>query len=268
MRKDMRDAKQQGADTASRRVYPGGSVSGISALAVAASLLLLAGCQQEMAHQPSYKPQQQTPFFSDGRSSRPQVAGTVAQKSPASDDPLVSYMGDASNHTPAQQASSLVGFGAQGVLGLTTVALGRAKVFAVLDYTDTFPIPITKEALERGRERYNIYCVVCHDPSGNGNGKIVQRSFTRPPSYITDRSRGLERRGYRVLLREAPVGYYFEVITKGYGAMADYSAQIEPADRWKIIAYIRALQLSQHAPLDSLPPSEKAAALKELGVSR
>ncbi len=237
-------------------------------LAVAGCVLALAGCQQEMAHQPSYKPQQPSNFFPDGRASRPQVPGTIAHNRPEADDPLINYTTASSTRTPSLQAGSLVGIGTQGALGLTTVALGRSKLFAVLDYTDTFPFPVTKDVLERGRERYNIFCVVCHDPSGNGNGKIVQRSFTKPPSYITDRSRGLERRGYSILLRDAPVGYYFEVVTKGYGAMADYSTQVPPKDRWAIIAYIRALQLSQHSPLDDLPPQEKAAALKELEVPR
>jgi mono/diheme cytochrome c family protein len=125
--------------------------------------------------------------------------------------------------------------------------------------------------LERGRQRFEIFCAVCHDPTGNGNGKIPERGYTKPPSYITDYSRGFERRGYKVLLRDAPVGYYFEVISKGEGAMADYSAQVTPEDRWKIIAYIRALQLSQHAPLDTLdklPPGEKEKALKVLEGTR
>ena len=118
--------------------------------------------------------------------------------------------------------------------------------------------------MERGQERFTIFCAVCHDPIGNGNGKIVQRGYTRPPSYVTDYSRGFERRGIKVKLRDVPVGYYFEVVSKGYGAMPDYAAQIPPRDRWAIIAYIRALQLSQHARLEGLPEAERQAARKAL----
>jgi cytochrome c len=118
------------------------------------------------------------------------------------------------------------------------------------DYVNEFPIEINLAALERGRQRYNIFCAVCHDETGNGNGKIVERGYTRPPSYVTDYSRGFDRRGYKVLLRDVPVGYFMEVITQGYGAMPDYSSQVPPEDRWKIAAYIKALQLSQHADLN------------------
>src|SRR5262249_3011974 len=100
--------------------------------------------------------------------------------------------------------------------------------------------------LERGRDRFNIYCAVCHDRAGTGDGMVPRRGFTRPPSFHTSYSRGLLRRGFMIRLREAPVGYYFNVITNGYGAMADYSVQVPPKDRWAIIAYIRALQLSQN----------------------
>ena len=102
-----------------------------------------------------------------------------------------------------------------------------------------------------------IYCVVCHDPLGTGRGKIVERGYTPPPSYVpipgeegSGYSRGFERRGYHVLLRDVPVGYFMEVITQGYGAMPDYASQVPPEDRWKIAAYIRALQLSQYADLN------------------
>jgi hypothetical protein len=110
---------------------------------------------------------------------------------------------------------------------------------------DTFPFPITREVLLRGQERYNIFCSPCHDRVGNGQGMIVQRGFRRPSSFHNDRLRG------------APVGYFFEVITKGFGTMYDYADRVPPRDRWAIIAYIRALQLSQHATLDEVPPEEQ-----------
>jgi mono/diheme cytochrome c family protein len=90
--------------------------------------------------------------------------------------------------------------------------------------------------LEQGRSRYTIYCAVCHDSRGTGRGKIIERGYTPPPSYHIER------------LRQAPVGHFFDVITNGYGSMPDYREQVPPLDRWAIIAYIRAIQLSQHFP--------------------
>jgi mono/diheme cytochrome c family protein len=123
----------------------------------------------------------------------------------------------------------------------------------VAGYVREFPYPVTRAVLERGQERYTIFCAVCHGATGRGDGKIVERGYTPPPSFITDYSRGLRYRGVRVLLRDVPPGYYFEVISKGFGAMPDYSSEVPPYDRWAIIAYIRALQLSQHARLTDLP---------------
>lgn len=96
-------------------------------------------------------------------------------------------------------------------------------------------VPVNEETLARGRERFNIYCAPCHSRVGDGNGMVVQRGYRHPPTYHQDR------------LRQAPLGYFFDVITNGFGAMPDYAAQIPPQDRWCIVAYIRALQLSQNA---------------------
>lgn len=112
---------------------------------------------------------------------------------------------------------------------------------------DVVPFPVDRAVLERGRNRYNIYCAPCHARTGDGNGMIVQRGYRRPPSYHTDR------------LRRAPLGHFFEVMTNGFGAMPDYSAQIDARDRWCIAAYIRALQLSQYAPADMLPAGQELA---------
>lgn len=114
------------------------------------------------------------------------------------------------------------------------------------ELVDTFPFAIDAAALARGRERYGIFCAPCHDAAGLGEGMIVQRGMKRPPSLHIDR------------LRQAPAGYLFDVITNGYGAMYDYSDRIRPEDRWKIVAYIRALQLSQNATLADAPPQERA----------
>jgi mono/diheme cytochrome c family protein len=110
---------------------------------------------------------------------------------------------------------------------------------------DTFPFPITKDVLLRGQSRFNIYCAPCHDRVGNGNGMIVRRGFRHPPSYHIDR------------LRTVPDGYIYDVITNGFGAMPDYAAQIEPRDRWAIVAYVRALQLSQNAALKDVPAGQQ-----------
>ena len=123
-----------------------------------------------------------------------------------------------------------------------TVARGQLHAYTYF-YTgkvgnlfgDYLPFPVTDEVLSRGRERFNIYCAPCHSRLGDGNGMIVQRGFRHPPSYHEDR------------LRKAPLGYFFDVITSGFGAMPEYADQIPPDDRWRIVAYIRALQLSQNA---------------------
>ena len=130
------------------------------------------------------------------------------------------------------------------------------------------PSPSTESGIERGQERFNIYCAVCHDALGTGNGKIVERGYLRPPNYHTDYSRGFERRGMKVLLRDVPIGYFFEVITRGYGGMPDYASQIPPDDRWKIIAYVRALQLSQWAPLKDLPAERTGQSPARIAAGR
>ena len=112
--------------------------------------------------------------------------------------------------------------------------------------SNTFPFPVTKEVVERGQQRFNVYCSPCHDRTGSGNGMVPQRGFRHPPSYHIDRVRKLAN------------GFIFDAITNGFGAMPDYAAQIPPADRWAIVAYMRALQLSEDATLDDVPPAERA----------
>ena len=108
--------------------------------------------------------------------------------------------------------------------------------------SNAFPLPLTKDLLDRGEERYKIFCTPCHGLQGDGNGMVVMRGMKQPPSYHQDR------------LREVPNGYIFDVITNGFGAMQGYSAQIPPRDRWAIVAYVRALQLSRNARVSDLPP--------------
>jgi len=119
--------------------------------------------------------------------------------------------------------------------------------------TDTLPVTLTPELLKRGQVRFQTFCSPCHGLTGRGDGMIVQRGFKAPASYHTDR------------LRQAPVGYFFDVITHGFGAMADYSAQVPVDDRWAIVAYVRALQLSQAATLADVP-EEKRPLLDRVGA--
>jgi hypothetical protein len=121
--------------------------------------------------------------------------------------------------------------------------LNTGKVGGVL--ADAFPFPVTREVMARGKERYEIYCTPCHDRAGTGQGMVVRRGFRAPPTLHIDR------------LRAAPAGYFFDVITRGFGAMADYSAQVGVRDRWAVVAYIRALQLSQHAQIADVAEGER-----------
>jgi len=174
-----------------------------------AGAMLLAGCRMDMHIQPKYLPYEESAFFADGRSERQPVEDTVARGELRLDELYYS---------------------------------GRENGVVV----DKFPFPITKADLERGRERYNVYCTPCHDYTGSGNGMIVQRGFPQPPSYHIQR------------LREAAAGHFFEVMTNGFGEMYSYAARIEPADRWRIAAYIRVLQASQDAKVDDVPAGDRA----------
>jgi mono/diheme cytochrome c family protein len=200
-------------------------------------LMGLAGCQQEMARQPSYRPLQPSSLFADGLSARPLVPRTV--------------------HRDAQTAIwkkpvEIIGW--ERAANVVAILPGNPleAAAAVADssiYVDAFPLPITEQILGRGQQRYDIYCAVCHDRVGTGHGMIVKRGFTVPPNLHTDLSRGFKLRGIDLKLTAAPVGYYFEVITRGFGAMPDYASQVPPDDRWAIIAYVRALQVSQSGTL-------------------
>jgi mono/diheme cytochrome c family protein len=134
-----------------------------------------------------------------------------------------------------------------------TVARGQLREDSVYftgkngsEFVSELPVKVTPELLARGQERYQIHCSPCHGRSGRGDGMIVQRGFKAPSSYHVER------------LRAMPVGYFYDVITNGFGAMADYSTQVTPADRWAIAAYVRVLQYSQYAPVADVPESERA----------
>jgi hypothetical protein len=125
--------------------------------------------------------------------------------------------------------------------------------------SNAFPLPLTPQLLKRGQERYKIYCTPCHGVQGDGNGMVAMRGMKHPPSFHEPPR-----------LREVPNGYLYDVITNGFGAMLGYSAQIPPSDRWAIVAYIRALQLSRHAPVSDLPPAlrDKLDKLNEGGTAK
>jgi mono/diheme cytochrome c family protein len=202
-------------------------------LAVSAAGLLLAGCRQDMHDQPKFKPLGETGFYADKRESRPLLANTVARGDLRDGDPEF-YTGKTGKD-------------------------GK-------DDVEVFPIAVTQEFIERGHQRFDVFCSPCHGRLGNGMGMIVRRGFKQPPSYHIER------------LRTAPVGHFYDVITNGYGAMYNYAAQVTPRDRWAIVSYIRALQYSQNvkvtdlsadarAKLPSLtggaPPAAKTGATKE-----
>jgi mono/diheme cytochrome c family protein len=178
--------------------------------AVATALLILSGCSRlDMQDQPKYKPQRPSDFFADGRSGRPEIEGTIARGTLNEDTEF--YKGkDASGKD-----------------------------------VEAFPVKVDKAFLQRGQERYDIFCAPCHGRTGNGLGMIVRRGFKQTPSYHIER------------LRSAPVGHFYDVISNGYGAMLNYSAQLQPRDRWAVVAYIRALQYSQNAPVADLPQEAK-----------
>jgi mono/diheme cytochrome c family protein len=183
--------------------------------AVVAIAVTLAGCRQDMHDAPSYSPLETSTVFADGRSERMPVANTVARGTLHEDEHL--YEG---------------------------------KINGQL--AESFPMPIDAAVMQRGQERYNVFCSACHGRTGKGDGMVVRRGFRAPPSL------------HDVRLRQAPVGYVFDVITHGFGAMQDYASQVPVTDRWAIAAYVKALQLSQHATVDDVPVDKRA----ELEVGR
>ncbi len=169
--------------------------------------LLAAGCDN-MQHQENVRADEPTKFFANGTSAQLPPAHTVAQADLAPDDPL-----------------------------------GRATVGGA--WVQAFPVPVTRALIERGGERYGIYCSECHGADGYGQGIVVRRGFPAPPSFHEPRDRG------------EPVGRLYEAIAQGYGIMYGYGDRITPRDRWAIVAYIRALQKTQDAALADVPAAER-----------
>jgi len=195
-----------------------------SALVLAAGTILVAGCRQDMHNQPKFIPQRGTEFFADHRSARPQVENTVARGQLHEDSYF--YTGTV--------------MGANGYR----------------EEKDMLPFPATLTVLEKGEERFNVYCTPCHSRVGNGLGAIVQRGY-KPAGNLNDQVR-----------RSQPLSHYFYVMTHGYGAMPDYSAQLAPEERWAVAAYIRALQLSQNATEKDVATGAKVENLKDVAVAK
>jgi mono/diheme cytochrome c family protein len=161
-------------------------------------------------------------------------------------------MHDAPRYEPLEANTFFANGSASRMLVANTVARGMLREDTHLNegkvdgrLATTFPMPITADVMARGQERFNVFCSPCHGRTGSGNGMVVQRGFRAPPSYHEDR------------LRNAPVGYFFDVMTNGFGAMQDYASQVPVADRWAIAAYIRALQLSQRATVADVPANRR-----------
>jgi mono/diheme cytochrome c family protein len=190
-------------------------------LAISAASIF-AGCRQDMHNQPKFIPLRPSDFYGDRRSARYPVPGTVARLEDAAVD---REQLDPNSYFLSGKHGALFG----NELPTQVASDGKA----------------TLELLNRGQERYNIYCVPCHSRVGDGNGMIVQRGFKHPPTF------------HQARLRNAPLGHFYDVISNGWGAMPDYAAQIHPADRWAIAAYIRALQLSQNAQEADVAPGDR-----------
>ncbi len=178
-------------------------------LAAVLVLSALAACRQDMHDQPKYEAYERSTLFEDGRAMRPQVPGTVARGRLHADEHLL---------------------------------LGRVGG----ELADTYPFPVTREVLERGRERYDIYCAVCHGPGGDADGVVVQRGFARPASFHEQR------------LVDQPPGYFVDVIANGFGRMYSYEDRVPAPDRWAIAAYVRVLQTSRSATLADVPTEARA----------
>jgi mono/diheme cytochrome c family protein len=195
----------------------------------------LASCRRDMQDQPKVIAYRESKFYKDG--SRPPVEGTVPRGFLRQDREF--YFGKKS------------GTATTGAMPGAATPSGAANPSAMFpDDVETFPFAVTKEVLDRGQDRYQIYCSSCHGGTGYGDGIVARRGFNKPApaSFHQDK------------LRQAPVGHFFDVITNGWGAMPSHASQIPVADRWNIIAYIRALQLSQTPPVPPAQPSPNAAA--------
>lgn len=206
----------------------------------------LSGCRIDMQDQPRYEYYEpgDKKFFPDGASSRATVEGTV----PRQPGGAGAYR-DREDYfyTGKSAASAAQGNATAAVRANVPASAAGAATSTATGEADRFPIPIDRAAVERGRDRYQIYCAVCHGMTGEGDGMIVRRGFQKPPSFYDD----------RLQENQTPASHFFDVITNGWGAMPDYASAIPAEDRWKIIAYLRALQLSRSLKVEELSPTEQ-----------
>jgi mono/diheme cytochrome c family protein len=243
-------------------------------------LLFSVACRQDMQDQPRYEAYESSAFFKDGLSSRPLVEGTVPRGYLRADKQLFTGQNDktqnsSNTNASVQRGEQAVGANsnAQGSIssssnsgsanmrggnnaGTQTSSTSQTGAQAAAgddNDTEDFPFPVTAQVMERGQERYQIFCAMCHGATGDGDGMVVRRGFRQPPSYHQDS------------LRQARVGHFFRVITEGYGAMPSYRSQVPVQDRWAIIAYIRALQLSR---MNLSAPAATSTANTETGGHR
>src|SRR5205085_216703 len=250
-------------------VSPSPRLPVVRCLVLSAFCLLSFGCRMDMQDQPKYIPFRagDKKFSPDGASVRQLVEGTVARqtggpyrdredyfytgKTAAASGGGAQAGGGGAATTPASSAQQAGAPAGANVTGNAAGGVPGAREAAATGGPDLFPIQVDEDALKRGRERFQIYCIVCHGATGEGDGMVVRRGFRKPPSYYEDR------------LQEgvSPAAHFFDVITNGWGAMPSYAEQIPAEDRWKIIAYIRALQLSRRLKLNDLSPEERQKVL-------
>src|SRR5205823_3819896 len=192
-------------------------------LLLTAHCSLLTGCRRDMQDQPKAIAYRENSFYKDGTGSRPLVEGTVPR----------GYLREEREFYTGKKSAAPTSTPQTQTAATQSTSTSAAALYP--DDIETIPMTITKADLDRGQERYNIYCSACHGMTGYGDGIVARRGFNKPSpaNYHQDR------------LRQAPAGHFFDVMTNGWGAMPSYASQIPVEDRWKIIAYIRALQLSQ-----------------------
>ena len=224
-------------------------------------VLFVAGCRRDMQDQPRYEAYEKSEFFADGLASRKPPQNTVPRGYLREDGQLYTGMNadaggaagggsnqqNAPNASSSQNAANSASGGQQleGQAGANSASGGAQASQSDPLNVDAFPFPVTMEVLERGKERYNIFCSMCHGATGYGDGMVVRRGYKKPPSYHDDR------------LRQERVGHFFDVITNGWGSMPNYAPQIPVRDRWAIAAYIRALQASQQGTEADVPADKR-----------
>jgi hypothetical protein len=271
----------RGARIAERRA--GAAVWRLAALGL---VLGAVGCQQRMAEQPAPRPFEVSTMFPHNQSARPLELGVVHRNQAVEGDPLSTWL------TPeGRKGRADVKWSGDAAFDPKSVVPPLGAPDKVENFVAEFPFEMTEKDLERGQFLFNSECALCHGAAGYGNGKIPERGFLRPPSYHTDPagkamdwstmkddgtpaytglpagySRGFARYGVKVPLKEAPVGYIFQVITWGFGGMGSHEVQTaDPADRWRVVAYVRTLQLSQAVPEGLLPAEARAELNQQAG---